>query len=149
MTTEAKVGGFVIASVLVLGSSAYFVRATQTVRGQVPYSTHLRYAGGLAAGASVLFGGINVGQVTAVRPWSDDPTRIEILFSVKPGTPVNQKSTARVGSLSLMTTPSLMITTGSNEAERLSAGDVVPSAETLSLEESRGAPPSLRIRQMA
>ena len=135
MTTEAKVGAFVIASVLVLGASVYFVRSTQTVRGQMPYSTHLRYAGGLAAGASVLFGGINVGQVTAVRPWPEDPTRIEILFSVKSGTPVNQQSTARVGSLSLMTTPSLMITTGSNQAGRLSAGDVVPSAETLSLEE--------------
>ena len=34
MTTEAKVGAFVIASVLVLGSGAYFVRTTQTVRGQ-------------------------------------------------------------------------------------------------------------------
>ena len=138
MTTEAKVGAFVMASVLALGSSVYFVSSTQTVRGQAPYSTHLRYAGGLAAGASVLFGGINVGQVTEVRPWSEDPTRIEIRFAVKSGTPVNQKSTARVGSLSLMTTPSLMITTGSNEARRLSAGDVVSSAETLSLEEIAG-----------
>src|SRR3974377_373505 len=135
MTTEAKVGAFVIASVLALGSATYFVRTTQTVRGQVPYSTHLHYAGGLAPGASVLFGGINVGQVTAVRPWSEDPTRIEISFAVESGTPLNQKSTARVGTLSLMAAPALMITTGSNEAGRLSPGDVVPSAESLSLEE--------------
>ena len=138
MTTEAKVGAFVIASALVLVSAIYFVRTTQTVRGQVSYNTHLRNAGGLAPGASVLFGGINVGQVTAVRPWAADPTRIEIVFSVKSGTPLNQKSTARVGTLSLMTTPSLMITSGSNEAGRLSAGDVVQSAETLSLEEIGG-----------
>ena len=64
----------------------------------------------------MLFGGIKVGQVTAVRPWSEDPTRIEIVFAVKSGTPLNQKSTARVGTISLMTTPALMITTGSNEA---------------------------------
>jgi ABC-type transporter Mla subunit MlaD len=138
MTTEAKVGAFVIASVLVLGSTTYFVRTTQTVRGQVPYTTHLRNAGGLAPGAAVLFGGINMGQVTAVRPWPEDPTRIEIVFAVKSGTPLNQKSTARVGTLSLMTTPALMITTGDNEAGRLSAGDVVPSAESLSLEEIEG-----------
>jgi ABC-type transporter Mla subunit MlaD len=138
MTTEAKVGAFVIASVLVLGSATYFVRTTQTVRGQVPYMTRLRNAGGLDPGAAVLFGGIKVGQVTAVRPWSADPTRIEIVFAVKSGTPLNQKSTARVGTLSLMTTPALMITTGSNEAGRLSAGDVVPSAESLSLEEIEG-----------
>ena len=138
MTTEAKVGAFVIASVLVLVSATYFVRTTQTVRGQVPYTTHLRNAGGLDPGAAVLFGGIKVGQVTAVRPWTEDPTRIEIVFAVKSGTPLNQKSMARVGTLSLMTTPALMISTGSNEAGRLSAGDVVPSAESLSLEEIEG-----------
>lgn len=135
MTTEAKVGTFVISSVLVLGFAAYFVHATQTVSGQVPFQTHLRNAGGLAPGAMVLFGGIKVGQVTAVQPWSKDPTRIEIVFAVKSGTPLNRKSTARVGTVSLMTTPSLMITTGANEAARLSAGDVVPSAETPTLED--------------
>ena len=84
MSTEAKVGVFVIASLLVLGSAMYFVRTTQTVRGQVPYKTYLRYAGGLAPGATVLFGGIKVGQVTAVRPASEDPTRIEIAFESRP-----------------------------------------------------------------
>ncbi len=138
MTTEAKVGVFVIAGLLSLGSATYFVHTTQTVRGQVPYNTHLRYAGGLAPGAAVLFGGIKVGQVTAVRPWSEDPTQIEIVFALKSGTPVNMKSTARVGTTSIMSTPALMITTGSNEARRLSAGDVVPSAESLSLEEIGG-----------
>jgi ABC-type transporter Mla subunit MlaD len=104
----------------------------------VPYTTHLRNAGGLDPGAAVLFGGIKVGQVTAVRPWTEDPTRIEIVFAVKSGTPLNQKSTARVGTLSLMTPPALMITTGSNEAGRLSAGHIVPSAESLSIEEIEG-----------
>jgi ABC-type transporter Mla subunit MlaD len=79
-----------------------------------------------------------VGQVTAVRPWSEDPTRIEIAFAVTSGTPLNQKSTARVGTISIMTSPALQITTGSNEARRLSAGAVVPSAESLSLEEIEG-----------
>ena len=148
MTTVAKVGVFVIASLLILGSAAYLIHTTQTVRGQVPYTTHLRYAGGLAPGAAVLFGGIKVGQVTAVRPWSEDPTRIEIVFAVKSGTPVNQKSTAGVGTISLMTTPSLMIATGSNEARRLSACELAPSSESLSLKRSRGALPSLRSRQM-
>jgi len=138
MTTEAKVGAFVIASVLILASAIYFVHTTQTVRGQIPYTTHLRYAGGLAPGAAVLFGGIKVGQVTAVRPWSEDPTRIEIVFAVKSGTPVNEKSTARVGTVSIMTNPVLSITTGSNDARRLSAGGVVSSAESVSLEEVEG-----------
>lgn len=135
MSTEAKVGAFVIASLVVLGASVYYARTTQAVRGQVPYRTHLRYAGGLAPGASVLFGGIKVGQVTAVRPDSEDPTRIEISFDVKTGTPINQKSTAQVGTVSIMASPALSITTGSNDARRLSAGEVVPSQEVVSLEE--------------
>ena len=76
MTTEAKVGLFVIASVLVLGTATYFVRTTQTVHGQVPYTTRLQNAGGLAPGAAVLFGGIKVGQVTALRPWSESCSRL-------------------------------------------------------------------------
>jgi ABC-type transporter Mla subunit MlaD len=135
MTTEAKVGAFVIASVLVLGSATYFVHNTQTGRAQVAYRTRLRYAGGITSGAAVLFGGIKVGQVTAVGPWSEDPTRIEILFAVKSGTPLNRKSTATVGTVTVMTAPALMITTGSKEAGRLSGGDVVPSTEPVSLEE--------------
>jgi phospholipid/cholesterol/gamma-HCH transport system substrate-binding protein len=138
MTTETKVGAFVIGSVLILAAATYFVHTTQTVRGQVPYKTHLRYAGGLAPGAAVLFGGIKVGQVTAVRPWSEDPTEIEIVFAATSGTPLNQMSTARVGTISVMSAPALMITTGSNESRRLSAGDVVASAESLSLEEIEG-----------
>jgi ABC-type transporter Mla subunit MlaD len=135
MNTEAKVGAFVVSSLLVLGSAIYFVRTTQTVRGQVPYRTCLRYAGGLAPGAAVLFGGIKVGQVASVRPASEDPTRIEIAFEVKTGTPINQKSIAQVGTVSIMSSPALSITTGSNDARRLSAGEVVPSQEAMSLEE--------------
>lgn len=135
MSVEAKVGAFVIASLLVLGAAIYFVETAQTVRGQVPYKTLLRYAGGLDPGAAVLFGGIKVGQVTAVEPSSEDPTRIEIRFEVKRGTPVNEKSTARVSSVSLMSSPILSITTGTNEARRLTEGETVPSEETVRMEE--------------
>ena len=122
MTTEAKVGVFVIASVLVLGSATYFVRTTQTVRGQVPYTTHLRNAGGLAPGAAVLFGGIKVGQVTAVRPWSEDPTRIEIVFARDVRDSSEPEVDGARGNPQPHDHSGAMITTGSNEARRLSAG---------------------------
>ncbi len=135
MSTEAKVGGFVIVSILVLAISIYFVRTTQTVRGQVSYKTYLRYAGGLAPDAYVLFGGIKVGEVTAVQPWPEDPTLIQIVFQVKTGTPVNEKSTAQVGTVSIMSSPALALTTGSNNARRLTAGEIVRSQEVISLED--------------
>ena len=70
MSTEAKVGAFVIASILALGMSVYSVTQTQNVKGQVVFKTYFRNAGGLAPGASVLFGGIQVGQVDDVRSFT-------------------------------------------------------------------------------
>src|SRR5258708_10586067 len=103
--------------------------------GSVPYRAYLRYAGGLEAGAPVLFGGITAGRVTAVRPGASDPTRIEILMELKKGTRVNEKYIAKLGSVSLMSGPALLISTGSNEARRIAAGDSIPSQEVASMDE--------------
>jgi phospholipid/cholesterol/gamma-HCH transport system substrate-binding protein len=135
MSLEARVGAFVIVSLLVLGATVYFVRTTQDVRGQVIYTTYLRYAGGIADGTPVFFAGIRVGQVASVRPSAADPTRIEIRFAVKDGTPVNEESIARVGGVTLMSSPTLFLTGGSNNARRLGPGDVVPSQEAISTNE--------------
>jgi phospholipid/cholesterol/gamma-HCH transport system substrate-binding protein len=129
MSLEARVGVFVIVSLLVLGATVYFVRTTQDVRGQVAYTTYLRYAGGIAHGTPVLFAGIRVGQVASVGPSAADPTRIEIAFTVKAGTPVNAESIARVGGVTLMSSPALFLTSGSNDARRLAPGESVPSQE--------------------
>jgi phospholipid/cholesterol/gamma-HCH transport system substrate-binding protein len=104
----------------------------------VPYRTYLRYAGGLEAGTSVLFGGIDVGKVTAVRPAASDPTRIEILLDVKDNTPLNEKSVAKLGLISVMSGAALSITTGSNDAKRLAPGSTIPSQEAASLDEITG-----------
>jgi phospholipid/cholesterol/gamma-HCH transport system substrate-binding protein len=104
----------------------------------VPYRTYLRYAGGLEPGTSVLFGGINVGKVRAVRPAVSDPTRIEILLDVKENTPLNEKSVAKLGLLSVMSGSALSITTGSNDAKRLVPGSTIPSQEVASLDEIAG-----------
>jgi len=133
VTTETKVGVFVVTSLMLLAATIYGVHSSRTVRGQVRFKTYLRDAGGLDADTSVLFGGIKVGRVTTVGPDTEDPTRIEIAFEVKAGTPLNGQSKAQVGTVSLMGTPSLLITTGSNEAPRLAPGSVVASQESVSM----------------
>lgn len=135
MSIEAKVGAFILVSILVLGLSIYSVTHIQQVKGQLEFKTYFRYAGGLAPGAPVLFGGIKVGQVEIVQPSVEDPTRIEIRFNVKGGTPLNQNSIAHTGTVTLMGTPALLITTGSNDARRLSPGEEVQSEEAISLDE--------------
>ena len=138
MTTEAKVGAFVLGCFSVLAFTLIYLINAQLGVHAVPYRTYLRYAGGLEAGAPVLFGGINVGKITAVRPWSSDPTRIEILLEVKEHTPLNEKSVAKLGLVSVMSGAALSITTGSNDAKRLLAESTIPSQEAASLDEISG-----------
>ena len=135
MKTEAKVGAFVIVSLLALGLSVYYVTQTQTVKGQVVFKTYFRFAGGLAPGASVLFGGIKAGQVDDVRSSPEDPTRIQVTFNVKADTPLNENSKARSGTVTVMGTPALLITTGTNDARRLDPGEAVRSEEPVGLDE--------------
>jgi phospholipid/cholesterol/gamma-HCH transport system substrate-binding protein len=138
VTTEAKVGAFVLGCFSVLAFTVIYLINAQLGVHTVPYRTYLRYAGGLEPGTSVLFGGINVGKVKAVRPAVSDPTRIEILLDVKENTPLNEKSVAKLGLLSVMSGSALSITTGSNDAKRLVPGSTIPSQEVASLDEIAG-----------
>jgi phospholipid/cholesterol/gamma-HCH transport system substrate-binding protein len=138
MTTEAKVGAFVLGCFSVLALTVIYLINAQLGAHTVPYRTYLRYAGGLEPGTSVLFGGINVGKVKAVQPAPSDPSRIEILLDVKENTPLNEKSVAKLGLLSVMSGSALSITTGSNDAKRLIPGSTIPSQEAASLDEITG-----------
>ena len=138
MTTEAKVGAFVLGCFAVLAFTVIYLLNAQYRGGTVQYRTYLRYAGGLEPGASVLYGGMNVGKVTAVRPWVTDPTRIEILLEVKKDTPLNEKSVAKLGFVSVMNSAALSITTGTIEAKRLPPESTVASQEAASLDEIAG-----------
>jgi ABC-type transporter Mla subunit MlaD len=138
VTTEAKVGAFVLGCFSVLAVTLIYLINVQFGGHAVPYRTYLRYAGGLEPGASVLFGGINVGKVNALRPAVSDPTRIEILLDVKDNTPLNEKSVAKLGLVSVMSGAALSITTGSNDAKRLLPGSTIASQEAASLDEIAG-----------
>ena len=138
MTTEAKVGAFVLSCFALLAFTIIYLLNAQYSGGSVQYRTYLRYAGGLAPGASVLYGGMNVGKVTAVRPWSVDPTRIEILLEVQKNTPLNEKSVAKLGFVSVMNSAALSITTGTIEAKRLPPDSTIASQEAASLDEIAG-----------
>jgi phospholipid/cholesterol/gamma-HCH transport system substrate-binding protein len=138
VTTEAKVGAFVLGCFSVLAFTLIYLINAQLGVHAVSYRTYLRYAGGIEPGTQVLFGGIDVGKVTAVRPWSSDPTRIEILLEVKENTPLNEKSVAKLGLVSVMSGAALSITTGSNDAKRLLSGSTIPSQEAASLDEITG-----------
>jgi len=135
VTTEAKVGAFVLGCSAILAFTIVRLVNAQLSGHTVSYRTYLRYAGGIEPGAQVLFGGIDAGKITAVRPWRSDPTKIEILLDVKENTPLNEKSVAKLGLVSVMSGAALSISTGSNEARRLPPGSIITSQEAASLDE--------------
>ena len=134
-STEAKVGAFVVLCAVILTATVYYVSYVRFKGARVPYRAYLRDAEGMEPGTEVLFGGITVGKVTSVKPDEVDPTRIQISLDARQGTPLNAKSVAQVGSVSLMGSQVLMISTGSNAAPRLQPGAVIPSQETVSMNE--------------
>jgi len=135
MSNEARVGAFVLAALTILTTTLIYLMSTSSRTGSVPFRTYLHYAGGLEAGAPVLFGGIDAGRITSVRPSTSDPTEIEILLDLKPGTPVNEKSVAKIGSVSLMSSPALLISTGSNNAPHVPPGGAIPSQDVASMDD--------------
>src|ERR1700683_451705 len=135
MSTEAKVGLLVIFSAVLLIGTVYYVGNEHWGHRVIPYRTYLRYAGGVQPGSAVLFGGIEVGRISTVRAWRDDPTKIEIMLEIKEGTPVNANCFAKLGTVSLMSSPAISITTGTNDAPRLKPGDVIRSQETVSIDD--------------
>jgi phospholipid/cholesterol/gamma-HCH transport system substrate-binding protein len=136
-STEAKVGAFVVTCAAILFGTVYSVGNAQFRGAHVPYRMYLRYAGGLEPGTPVLFGGIAVGKVAAVAPDPSDPTRIEIDLDVKQGIPVNAKSVAKLGAVSLMGGSVVSITTGAKDAARLAPGAVIAAEETVSLDDTQ------------
>ena len=133
MSKELKVGAFVLTSLLIFLGTLIYVDQLSGVR--IPYKTYFRHAGGVDPGSQVRFGGMKVGSITAIRPWHEDPTKIEVLLEVKGGVPVNADSVAMLTSLSPLADKYLEITTGSNQARRLSAGATIPSKEPVSLDD--------------
>jgi phospholipid/cholesterol/gamma-HCH transport system substrate-binding protein len=133
MSTEAKVGTFVILSI-VLFVYTFITVANVQVRGERHvYHTYFRFAGGLEPGNVVRFAGLKAGVITAVRPWADDPTRIEVVMEVDDDVPVNTESVAQLASLSALGQNYLEITPGSKDAARLEDGATVASVETVTI----------------
>jgi phospholipid/cholesterol/gamma-HCH transport system substrate-binding protein len=133
MSNELKVGAFVLAALLIF--LVTFIYVDQLGGVHVPYKTYFNYVGGVDPGSPVRFGGVKVGAITSIRPWRDDPTKIEVVLEVRGGVPVNADSIAMLTSISPLGDKYMEITTGSNQARRLTAGATIKSTEPVSLDD--------------
>src|SRR4029077_15722375 len=93
------------------------------------YHAYLPFAGGLEPGAAVRYaGGPKVGRVEQLRINPQNPSQIEITFSVKPELPVKTDSKVRIMSMSPLGDNHLEVVPGTQQAA------MAPSGSTLQAE---------------
>jgi phospholipid/cholesterol/gamma-HCH transport system substrate-binding protein len=122
--------------VLVAGGLLFvtvFVLSGKFTHGDIPYRAYFKNAGGLGPGAQVRYaGGPPVGRVQNVRSDPENPTRMEIDFSVQADVPVKTDSTAIITSSSPLADNYLGIVPGTAAAPRASSGAALKSSEYIS-----------------
>jgi phospholipid/cholesterol/gamma-HCH transport system substrate-binding protein len=124
---QAMVGLFVVVAVaLLIGTvfamSGAFGRSVKT------YHAYFQFAGGLEPGATVRYaGGPKAGRVERVRIDPQNPSRIDISFSVQSSIPVKADSRAKIMSMSPLGDNHLEIFPGSAQASLAPEGALLPS----------------------
>src|SRR5271170_2625891 len=99
---DALVGLFVLVAAGLLVVTVVLLSG-KLGRGDILYRAYFKNAGGLGPGAEVRYaGGPAVGRVEKVQSDPQDPTRMEIDFSVQPSIPVKTDSIAQITSVSAL-----------------------------------------------
>ena len=135
MSSEAKVGAFVVVSLSVFVYTFITVANKQLAGEKVTYKTYFTFAAGLDPGTAVRFGGLKAGVVEEVRSWEEDQTKVEVIFEMRGDIPVNTDSVAKLASLSALGQNYLEITTGSIEAPRIDPGGIIKSEEAVTVDD--------------
>ncbi len=131
MSSEAKVGLFVIVALTIFVVAFLSVANIQLTGEKAPFKTYFAYIGGLDEGGLVRYGGRKAGIIRSVRPWADDPTKTEVIFDLRTDVPINRDSRATIASLNALGQNYLEITPGSIDAPRVEPGGTIASIEAL------------------
>ena len=124
---QALVGLFVLIAVAVLFATMF------TMSGAFGGSTkrfhaYFPFAGGLEPGATVRYaGGPKVGRVDRIQIDPQNPSRVDVIFSVQPDLPVKTDSSVKIMSMSPLADNHVEIFPGSPQAARAVSGALLPS----------------------
>jgi phospholipid/cholesterol/gamma-HCH transport system substrate-binding protein len=126
-TEQTLVGFFVLIASGILLVAVFAINGVFGGTGRT-YHAHFPFAGGLEPGATVRYsGGPKVGRVESLRIDPQDPTRIDLTFSVAPDVQVKTDSKVKIMSMSPLGDNHLEIYAGSAQAAIAPAGSVLPS----------------------
>jgi phospholipid/cholesterol/gamma-HCH transport system substrate-binding protein len=113
-------GGILLVAVFAINGA--FGKTTKS------YHAHFQFAGGLEPGATVRYsGGPKVGRVDSLRIDPQDPTQIDLTFSVQPELQVKTDSLVRILSFSPLGDNHLELSPGSPQAAAAAPGSLLAS----------------------
>lgn len=113
-------GGILLAAVFSI--NGVFSRAAKS------YRAYFQFAGGLEPGATVRYsGGPKIGRVESLRIDPQDPSHIEVTFSVQPDLPVKTDSKVKIMSMSPLGDNHLELFPGSAQARLAPPGSFLAS----------------------
>ena len=126
---QALVGLFVLVAVALL-TATVFLLSGSFGGTSIHYRTYFNNAGGLGPGSEVRYaGGPPIGRVQKVESDPQNPTRMEVDFSVQPGVPVKTDSVATITSNSPLGDNFLGIISGTASAPSAPAGSTLKSTQ--------------------
>lgn len=101
----------------------YWLKGTASFSSRLPYEVRFdQPVVGLLAGSAVLFNGLRVGEVTALRLDAGDPANVTVEISVDPSTPVRQDTRVELAFQGLTGGAVVLLRGGSNASPPLAAG---------------------------
>ncbi len=123
----ALIGAFVLACLLAGFGFVYWIANTGGIGARTVYAVRFNEPiGGVTPGASVLFNGVRVGAVSAIKLDPNEPKQVTALISVQPSTPVRADTTVSLAFQGFTGAPAILLKGGSADAPPLTAQNGQP-----------------------
>jgi phospholipid/cholesterol/gamma-HCH transport system substrate-binding protein len=124
---QAAVGLFVIVAAVLLILTVFALSGAFS-SSPITYRTYFSNAGGIAPGAAVHYqGGSKIGRVEMLRIDPQNPTRMEMTFSVKAGVPIKTDTLVSISSFTALGENHLELSSGSPQSPPAAPGSLLPS----------------------
>jgi phospholipid/cholesterol/gamma-HCH transport system substrate-binding protein len=124
---QTLVGLLVLVAVCIIIGAAFLVHGASG-RAAKTYHAYFPFAGGLEPGAMVRYlGGPRVGRVDSLRVNPQDPSHIDVTFSVQSDAPVKMDSKVKIMSMNPLGDNHLELYPGSAQSSAAPAGALLPS----------------------
>ena len=135
---NARVGmvAFLVGTVLLFAALIMFSKYPTVFAKGRDYRAQFNSVAGLNVGGEVRYGGVLVGQVTALDISLEDPTRILVRFRVKNETPVREDTRASITQVGFLGEQYLNLEPGSRDALPLPEGSTLPSNNNLNFQDA-------------